>query len=364
MRKVKKFINKMDVPPFKKKLLVIKTNHPKNHSPEPKFLVQLIKLIRRHLMLYIFFQYKYLNSKISNNQKNILWIHNTTENIGDSLMKTSSIRYLKSKGYAVDLCVPDRLYDLYRNNSHCNNVLKLDSLSSNQKNYDLIMLDALSSKCLKIKMKFYFSKPFVTLYEFFNYFRADYNLIFFSWYRIQHLLNQEEYIDDIAKPFVGGLTHKKILSLAINNAFVAIICGGINDFRSYPFWDSVISIIDNKETEKVPIVLIGSDNGISNASEISHKFTERKNFINAVGKFTLSETKSIIGSCKLIVGPDGGLIQVANALDKKVVALFAQIDSRLRFTEATDYKALYDDKSVQNINPEEIAKEILLAIKT
>ena len=96
MRKVKKFINKMDVPPFKKKLLVIQTNHPKNHSPEPKFLVQLIKLIRRHLMLYIFFQYKYLNSKISNNQKNILWVHNTTENIGDSLMKTSSINTCRS----------------------------------------------------------------------------------------------------------------------------------------------------------------------------------------------------------------------------------------------------------------------------
>jgi len=279
-------------------------------------------------------------------------------------MKTSSIRYLKSKGYAVDLCVPERFYDLYKNNFHCNDVLKTDSLSNNHKNYDLIMLDALSSKCIKIKMKFYFSKPFVTLYEFFNYFRADYNLVFFSWYRIQHLLNQEENIDDIAKPFVGEFTYNKVSNLAVDNSYLAIICGGVNDFRTYPFWDSVISIIDNKEVDKVPIVLIGSDNGITNASEISHKFTERKNFINAVGKFTLSETKSIIGCCKLIVGPDGGLIQVANALDKKVVALFAQIDSRLRFTEASDYKALYDEKSVQNINPEEIAKEILLAIKT
>jgi len=363
MGKITNFINKMDEPPFKKKLLVIKTNHPKNHSPEPKFLVQFIKLLRRHLMLYVFFQHKCLNNKISNNQKNILWIHNTTENIGDSLMKTSSIRYLKSKGYSVDLCVPEKFYDLYRNNSYCNDLLKLDSLSNNNKNYDLIMLDALSSKCMKIKMKFYYSKPFVTMYEFFNYFRADYNLIFFSWYRVQHLINQDEYIDDIAKPFVGELSHHKILNLGINNSFVAIVCGGVNEYRTYPFWDSVISIIDNKEVEKVPIVLIGSDNGISHASEISHKFNERKDFINAVGKFTLSETKAIISCCKLIVGPDGGLIQVANALDKKVIALFAQIDSRLRFTEATDYKALYDDRSVQNINPEEIAKEILFAIK-
>ena len=103
-------------------------------------------------MLFVFFQYKYLKDRISTNEKNILWIHNSTENIGDSLMKTSSIRYLKSNGYSVDLCVLPILYDLYKNNSYCRNVINLDSLANLAEKYDLIILDSLSSKCMKIKM--------------------------------------------------------------------------------------------------------------------------------------------------------------------------------------------------------------------
>jgi ADP-heptose:LPS heptosyltransferase len=84
---------------------------------------------------------------------------------------------------------------------------------------------------------------------------------------------------------------------------------------------------------------------------------------DTVGKFTLSETQSIISSCELVVGPDGGILQLANALDKKIIALFAQIDSRLRFTEATEYQCLYDDKAVKNIKAKDIANEILMANK-
>jgi ADP-heptose:LPS heptosyltransferase len=363
MRRVKKFINQIDEPPFKKKLLVIKTNHLNSHSPKPKFLEQFVKLLRRHLMLYMSFQSKYLNNEIRKNQKNILWIHNTTDNIGDSLMKTSSIRYLKSQGYSVDLCVPERFYDLYRNNSYCHNVIRLDSLPNNHKNYDLVMLDALSSKCLKIKMRYFNSLPFITLYGYFNYYRADYNLILFSWYRVQYLLNHNEQIDKIAKPIVGELVDDKISNLRLNHSFIAIICGGVDDYRTYNKWNKVLSIIDKKESEALPVVLIGSDNGTECANKIISQFNDRKNLINAVGKYTLSETKSIISCCKLVVGPDGGLLQIANALDKKIIALFAQIDCRLRFTEATDYKCLYDERSVNNIAAENISKEIGNAIK-
>ena len=75
------------------------------------------------------------------------------------------------------------------------------------------------------------------------------------------------------------------------------------------------------------------------------------------------ETNSIISFCELIVGPDGGMLQLASALDKKIIALFAQIDIRLRFTEATEYQCLYDNKEVKNIEEKDIANEILMAYK-
>ena len=94
LRRIKKLVNKTKTPPFDKKLVTIKTQD----YPRSNFIVQLTQLLRRYLMLFVFFQYKYLKDRISINEKNILWIHNTTENIGDSLMKTSSIRYLDVPG--------------------------------------------------------------------------------------------------------------------------------------------------------------------------------------------------------------------------------------------------------------------------
>ena len=363
MGKINHFAKSINSPPFSKKLLVINTKHPKNHSPEPKFILQVVKLLRRHLMLYVFFQYRYLNKKIYPSYKRILWIHNTTDNIGDSLMKTSSIRYLKSNGYDVDLCVTAKLHDLYWNNSYCSNVSKIEDLPSNKTNYDLIMLDALSSKCMKIKMKFYRQKPFVTLYEFFNYYRADYNLTYFSWYRVQYLIDRDEYVDKMARPFVGDLVEKSVENLKIDNNSLAIVCGGINEFRTYPKWIEVISLIDKNLPIHVPIVLVGSENGVIYANEIANEFKDRNELINCVGKYNLSESKAIISKCYMVIGPDGGILQIANALDIKIIALFAQIDCSLRFTEASDYKCLYDEKDVKNIKPEEIAHATITEIK-
>ena len=359
MKKIRKLINKTNTPPFNKKLVTIKTQG----YPRSNFIVQLARILRKYLLLFVSFQYKYLKERISINEKNILWIHNTTENIGDSLMKTSSIRYLKSNGYSVDLCVLPKLYDLYKNNSYCRNVIKLDNLANLSEKYDLIILDSLSSKCMKIKMKYYYSKLFVTLYDFYNYFRPDYNLILFSWYRMQYLLNKHENIDNIAKPFVGKSSVKniKINNLNIKNKSIAIVCGGINNYRIYPNWIQVIELIDRNNIDTIPIVLVGSENGIEYSNQIINHFSNRGNLIDTVGKFTIIETKSIINSCELVVGADGGILQLASALDKKIIALFAQIDSRLRFTEATEYKYLYDDNEVKNIKAKDITNEILIA---
>ena len=166
-------------------------------------------------MLFVFFQYKYLKDRISINEKNILWIHNTTENIGDSLMKTSSIRYLKSNGFSVDLCVLPKLYDLYRNNSYCRNVINLNSLANLSEKYDLIILDSLSSKCMKIKLKYYYAKPFVTLYDFFNYFRPDYNLIFFSLFK-QYWIAATKIINLKNPKFLKALIEKSSATKLLN----------------------------------------------------------------------------------------------------------------------------------------------------
>ena len=149
----------------------------------------------------------------------------------------------------------------------------------------------------------------------------------------------------------------------MENNSIAIVCGGVNDYRIYPNWIQVIELIDRNKIDTIPIVLIGSENGIEYSNQITNHFSDRVNLVDTAGKFTLTETKSIIGSCELIVGPDGGILQIANALDKKIIALFAQIDIRLRYTEATEYQCLYDDKEVKNIKAKDIANKILMVYK-
>ena len=104
-------------------------------------------------------------------------------------------------------------------------------------------------------------------------------------------------------------------------------------------------------------------NGVKYADEIVNTFKDRGQLVNCVGKYTLSESKSIISKCNMIIGPDGGILQIASAFDKKIIALFAQIDCKLRFTEATDYICLYDEKAVENINPEDIANSVISEVR-
>ena len=93
----------------------------------------------------------------------------------------------------------------------------------------------------------------------------------------------------------------------------------------------------------------------------TNNFSDRIQLVDTVGKYALAETKSIISSCELVAGLFVGILQLANALDKKIIALIVQIDSRLRFTEATEYQCFYDDKEVKNIKAKDITNEILMA---
>ena len=62
---IKKFINQTNIPPFDKKLVIIKTqDYPRSNS-----IVRLAQILRKYLLLFVSFQYKYLKDRISINEK-------------------------------------------------------------------------------------------------------------------------------------------------------------------------------------------------------------------------------------------------------------------------------------------------------
>ena len=125
-------------------------------------------------------------------------------------------------------------------------------------------------------------------------------------------------------------------------------------FRRYNQWPAVISqLIDDYQ-----IVLIGSSNGTKDANEIISKFTSSHNFVD---KCSLSETALIISEVNFVIAADGGLWNIASALGKPSVALFASTfiydEKNIRINRDTPdmiCETLYDEHQVSNIDPKEI----------
>jgi len=351
---IKHIASRIVDPPFNKKL---ETGNYVNLSTFDAFL----SVVKRNILLRLLSQHRYLRDVLTTADKNILWIHSTTENIGDSLMKLSSIAYLYKKEHIVDLCLPSYLVDLYQNNAYCNSVFSLDKISTARRVYDLIIIDSIGSKPLRLKNKYFKHSAFVTLYGYFNYFRPDYNLTLFSFFRMQYLLKDNDSIEDIARPFIGNPVNSNI---NVDSKTIAIIVGGIGRGRVYKYWEKVIEILDAETNDKKSIILVGSENGIKDSKCINSKFVSRGSFINTVGKLTLAETASVISHCDLIVGADGGLLHIASALKVKIVALFAEgIKPEWRFTKATRYWDISSYNDVNDINPINITHKILEVYK-
>ena len=349
---IKRIANKVIEPPFDKKLET--GNYLKFNTFEA-----FLSVVKRNILLRLLLQHRYLKDAITPSYKNILWIHSTTENIGDSLMKLSSIAYLNKKGHIVDLCIPPYIVDLYQNNAYCNYVFSLDKIKTISRAYDLIIIDSLGSKPLRLKNKYFKHNAFVTLYGNFNYYRPDYNSTLFSFYRMQYLLRTNEPIEDIARPFIGSPVDANI---DVERNSIAIVVGGTG--VRYKYWEKVINILDSEMTAKKSIVLVGSENGIKDSESISSKLVSRGSLINTVGKLTLAETASVISYCDLIVGVDGGLLHIASAHRLKIVALFVDgIEPDFYFTKATRCWSISGFIDPNDINPISIVNKILETYK-
>lgn len=78
----------------------------------------------------------------------------------------------------------------------------------------------------------------------------------------------------------------------------------------------------------VNVVLIGRDH--PDDHKVANSITNSKNQIkNLVGKTTLTELAGLVGSSDLVITPDNGVMHIASALDRPVVAVFAPTDPRL-----------------------------------
>lgn len=107
----------------------------------------------------------------------------------------------------------------------------------------------------------------------------------------------------------------------VNGNFIAWVIGAKHFTKVLPTEKVIESI--RLFQQKIPdrkVVLLGGREDVAMAENIVSNFTE--SVVNTCGKFNLSESVSILNQSKIVISGDTGLLHIAVALGKPVVAIF------------------------------------------
>jgi ADP-heptose:LPS heptosyltransferase len=311
-----------------------------------------IKYLKRKLFIKITGQDNFILEAIPKGAKRLLWINLSAPSLGDSIMDLSGRTVLSE--FQVDLLTDKKNAPLYEKDQTFSHVFSelIDAKNAHLlKPYDLIIVDAFSPKIIKIKRRIAPQVPFVGMWGFINGFEVHRTI--YSYKRIQWLLRAHTFV---AKPFLPSMTVSGpcLFKNKSKKPSIAFVVGAEWGFRRYEQWPAVISQLIND----YQIVLIGSSNGIKDADEIISRFPTAHNFVD---KCNLAETASIISEVDFVIAADGGLWNIATALSKPTVALFAstfiydQKNIRInRDTQDMVCETLYDEDQVSKIAPDEV----------
>jgi heptosyltransferase-2 len=319
--------------------------------------------LRRWLLLHVLGQRCRYRTQIPPEAARLLWLH-LSDHVGDSLMRLSSIRLLQ--GRQVDLLASAKAAELFEEGGVFQRIYRLnrDDAVAARNRYDLVILDGLQTRPLMAKQRLFRTTPFVTQNDFFHYCRDDYNLTLFSWYRMAHLLGRDdEQLEGQARLTMecSWVAPGLLRELGIREGAVGIALGGREAYRIYRAWDQVVRLL-LREQPGLPLVLLGSENG----GGLAHKIVAEHpgaTIVNCVDRLSLKESAAVTACCRLLLCADGGLLHVANAVGTPSVGLFAQEFADLRYVPADRFRALRSEEDVNDIDPEQIVRETVLALR-
>ncbi len=165
-----------------------------------------------------------------------------------------------------------------------------------------------------------------TLHATDNYFNCCEDLInsrnYDSYVNIDTNIRLSDYIDN---------SNKKIA-----------IAPGAAHFTKKLSIDKICEVIDGLKAHN--FVILGGKEDISAGEEIVRRTSA--NVINLCGKLKLSGTASIIKQCDCILCNDSGLMHIASACRKPIVAIFASTVKELGFTPLYNEYTLIENTSI------------------
>ena len=301
-----------------------------------------IKFTRKYLYFLVFGNSKLQMSHLPSNVKNILWIGNHSDSIGDSLMECAARSMMVN--YNVDLLATTRNASVFQDDIFFQHVyINPQNIS---KKYEFIILDYFSTKSLKLRKKYFNDIPYFCMYEFF--YGPDFNRLKFGYCRISKLLGLP-YIESNSKYFI---TAQEVAFFSQYKINVGIAIGGIDDIRTYKYFKDLVVEL-NKHNDDIQFFLFGAENGVLAANEIEKLFVNVTNF---VGKLNIQQTAYLISKMSIFIACDGGLLHVAQAYKLPIISIFAKFKPEFRLSNNELLNmTLYDREDVNNISIIQVA---------
>jgi Glycosyltransferase family 9 (heptosyltransferase) len=287
--------------------------------------------------------------------RRVLWIHQGTPQVGDSLMDLAARVLLKGRIDRLDLLTEPHLLPLYRSDEVFTQVGS--SPAELAGSYDLILLHSTSSRSVRDKLAHYTNVPFAHVQGYFT--GPEFNRTLFGFYRLAQLLRlplDEAEINRIARPSMraAAADERAVDSLQIPAGALLLALGGVRDWRTYEQWPQVLKDL-HASGVTAPVVLVGAENGLPMRDAILSASTGLR-IIDRVAQHSLGEVHAMMRRCALALCADGGLLHVAHAADVPTVALFAGIiDPSYRVTAANRTRSLYGERSVNDVPAAKVA---------
>ncbi|MEO8153803.1 MAG: glycosyltransferase family 9 protein [Rhizobacter sp.] len=294
--------------------------------------------------------------------RRVLWIHQGTPQVGDSLMDLAARVLLQGQVERLDLLTEPHLLGLYRNDEVFTQVAS--SPAGLSELYDLVLLHSTSSRSLKGKLTHYRRVPFVHIQGFYT--GPEFNRTLFGFYRLAQLLGSpfsETELEALARPSMRASAEDDaaIARLRLPAGAIVVALGGIRDWRTYTRWPQVLHGLYAAGVRS-PVVLVGSDNALVMRDEILAAQTGLT-VIDRVGQHSLGEVHALMQRGALVLCADGGLLHVAHTTGVPVVALFAGIiEPRFRITSANRTLALHGALAVDDVPADAVVSQALVAM--
>lgn len=320
------------------------------------------KFLHKYLVLLLRRQMPLMRFCIDPKDK-VLVLYTGKDSFGDSNLELCGRAMIKDKGYKIDLLTLPKLAPQFKEDDVFGSVFtNIQQLEISQ--YNVVLLAEFNHRSLRLKCKYFGNTPLACLFGFFDGPpRSQASFSYAAFNRLYNLGLSDKVLLAKAKPYLccSRETMDSIESILPKGNFCVISVGGVDPYRTYEHWGTLLKLLDAVALELniKSVVLVGSSNGEADAKRLCSTNFLNVDLFNFVGQLSLLQTRAVILRARVFTGCDGGLMHVTHSTDTPTVTLFSDKEPHQYWlTPACRSLPLQSSGKAGNIAPGDILRAL------